>query len=226
MKKIVGILLVLCVLLGSFALTLAEDAKVSVMGSGNVSVKADTVKINLGIRTRDKSAMKAIENNKELVSKLIKELEGFGIAKEDISTESYNINFWDEDKYREDGYEVNNSLTVKLRDISRLSEFIEFTGKHGVNSINGFMLESSQSKEAYLRATELAVENAREKAEKLAKLYNKTLGDVISVSENEYGWSGYSSKNSMLEEGRGSGEMIVSGDINVSVGVNVTFELK
>ena len=121
---------------------------------------------------------------------------------------------------------MNNSLTVKLRDISRLSEFIEFTGKHGVNSINGFMLESSQSKEAYLRATELAVENAREKAEKLAKLYNKTLGDVISVSENDYGWSGYSSKNSMLEEGRGSGEMIVSGDINVSVGVNVTFELK
>lgn len=227
MKRLAAILISLCLLVGLFTMVSADEMKtISVVGSGNVALQADMARVNLGIKTKDKNIGVAIENNKNLITKLVKELENFGIAKEDIATDFYSVNYFEDGRYEDGGYEVDNNLVVKLRDISKLSELIEFTSKHGVNNTRGFHLESSKIKEGYARATELAVENAREKAEKLAKLYGKTLGDVISIDDSGFGMYEYAAKNSLNENAKISGDMILSGNIEAIENIKVVFELK
>jgi len=66
MKKMASVLLALVLLL-TIAVALA-DSKISVTGTGEVRVSADTAIISLGVNARDKDVLKAQQKVNEIIA--------------------------------------------------------------------------------------------------------------------------------------------------------------
>ena len=114
----------------------------------------------------------------------------------------------------------------------------------GVNYIHNINFQTTEFKKYREQARELALNAAKEKAEKMAATLGQSVGDPIQIGEGYGGsnWWYYSSWNSWgygrsnvmsqnvmqnIESGMGEiSETIALGKISIKANVNVTFELK
>ena len=131
---------------------------------------------------------------------IVEALKARGVKDEDIQTSQFRVypryNYVEEevDGVRTSGgiltdYRVRNNAAVKLRDLDTIEEVIEEVVTAGgddvlINGIN-FTLEDPKPKMAELR--EMAVDDARTKAEHLAELSDVTVGRLIYISEGATG---------------------------------------
>ena len=86
------------------------------------------------------------------------------------------------------GYSVNNTVRVKVRDLTTLSDVIDDAAEAGedsiiVNSIQ-FMIEDTTPLQSQART--LAVKNAEAKAQTLADASGVELGKPITITESTY----------------------------------------
>lgn len=159
---------------------------VSVSGTGRVSLTPDLVTMQLGVDIRDEDLGVAQQEAADTMDGLIAALRSSGIAERDIQTSGYSI--WLEYDYNKNpqtvvGYHVAHTVTVKVRDIDRAGATIETAIEHGATVVHGVWFGLSDPSEAIKQARELAVADAREKAEDLARLTQSTLGPVQAISE-------------------------------------------
>ena len=87
------------------------------------------------------------------------------------------------------GYRVRNNATVKLRDLDEVGEVIDEVVTAGGDDVRisgiDFTLEDPKPKMAELR--EMAVADAKAKAEHLAELSDVSVGRLIYISEGASG---------------------------------------
>ncbi len=84
------------------------------------------------------------------------------------------------------GFTVNNQLTVKVRDFDRLSETLDGAIAAGGDAmrVNGVSFTVDEPEQYWDEAREAAVNDARERAQQLAKLAGASLGSLRSISES------------------------------------------
>src|SRR5260370_2486197 len=127
-------------------------------------------------------------------------------------------------------FTAEQSITVTVRDITKLDTLLESLIKAGGNRIDSIQYETSDMRKHRDRARDLAVKAAREKAEALAKALGQEIGKAYSIEEvpesnNEYAW-GYASNVSRETMGlRPSGPTTPAGQKTVSASVTVPFDL-
>ncbi len=159
-----------------------------VQGTGKVTVAPDIAKIDLGIQesgTNLKTVQDSVNKKSQDLTGQIKKL---GIAANDIKTISYYV--YPQYDYtapaqRITGYEVSTSYEVTIRDFTKINELIASATSFGANmagSIN-FDLSDNLKKEKLQEARDLAVAEAKTKAEGLAKAAGIALGKIINVTE-------------------------------------------
>lgn len=80
-------------------------------------------------------------------------------------------------------YRVSNTVSITVRDLDKVGSVLDAAVAAGANNVWGvsFGLDKPEALEPEARAK--AVADARSRAESLAKLAGRTLGDVVSVSE-------------------------------------------
>jgi hypothetical protein len=112
-----------------------------------------------------------------------------GVAEEDIQTSNYSI--WPQYDYTGQrqilvGYQVNNNVTVKIRDIETAGATIDAVAAAGGDdvTVNGVSFSIEDNEALITAARDAAFADAKAKAEQLAELSGVTLGDPISISEN------------------------------------------
>jgi uncharacterized protein YggE len=157
-----------------------------VSGEGRVSLTPDIVTLQLGVDIRNTDLGAAQREAASTMESLIAALRGSGIAERDIQTSSYNI--WIEYDYNKQpqqlaAYHVGHTVTVTIRDINQAGATIETAVNSGATTVNGIWFGLSDPSAAINQARELAVADARAKAEELARLTNSTLGPVQTISE-------------------------------------------
>ncbi len=164
-----------------------------------------------------------------------------GVEEKDIKTTSYNVY----PKYdnqapcyggvcpaynpRIIGYEVTQSIEVKVRDTAKAGDVLQGLGSTGVQNIYGpnFTLDDEDSVKS--EAREKAIKEAREKAQVLAKQLGVSLGKVVSFYENSGGYP-------MYEKGMGGAmdaamtneapaPSLPVGENESSVSVSITYEI-
>lgn len=160
---------------------------INVSGEGRVSLTPDIVTMQLGVDIRNADLGAAQSEAATTMDAVIAALRGRGIAERDIQTSGYNI--WLEYDYSKEtqtvvGYHVSHMVTVTVRDISQAGATIETAINSGATAVNGVWFGLSDPSEATRQARELAIADAREKAEELARLTQSTLGPVQTISEN------------------------------------------
>jgi len=203
---------------------------------GSVFAKPDIAQVTLGIKTeRRNTAVEAVKENTEQMNKVIEAIKGEGVEEKDIKTTSYNLNpsyDYDKETGRSNikGYEVNQQVTVKIRDLDSIGLIIEATTKVGANQVGNISFTIDDMSEIKKLAREEAVKKAKEKAEEMAELTGIKLGKLVNVYENENAYPPvYRNYALSIDEAVGMGggaPEIQVGENEVVLQVTLVYEVK
>jgi uncharacterized protein YggE len=188
-----------------------QDTKTfTVQGKGEVEVKATkaTISAELVADSKDvKDGGESVKMMTDMTKNVFAELEKLGVKADDIKTQNVSTNpkydycyNYVNQRYNLPDYCKNNpndpkiigftstqSITVKIEDNKELVEkVLGLLPTLGVRNMNGPNWEVD-NKKAIQEARELAVKEAKEKAEGIARAIGKSLGDVQYYSENQGG---------------------------------------
>lgn len=211
----------------------ALAAEIIVTGIATSSLPADQATLELGATFKANSAQEAQRLTDATIKQVLDALEELGIDKKDISTSNYSV--YVEVPYQEYGsigqadpvYNASNILLVKIRDLEQVAAVIDVGTQAGANQIYSLMFSASKASEAYNKALELAVEDARMKAEVLAKASGKTLGSIQAIDAQENYGDIYYVANPMSKTAETSeGAAVVTGEVSVTARVTLTYDLE
>lgn len=242
LKVLAGILLVyLIIFVGS--LTRNELKKFSyigkaerpqntimVSGDGKVTGTPDVAVVEIGFLTEKADVASAQKENTEKMNKLLAEIKKLGVKEDDMQTVQYQIfpkYDYTEGKSVLAGYTVNQSVSLKIRDLTKTSPVLAKVGEVGVNQVSGltFTIDEPENLQAEARAKALA--DARAKAEALTKSLGVKLVRVVSFSESSQPELPGPLYNMRAMEAVGGGAPdIKSGSLEVRVGVSVVYEIE
>lgn len=230
---------VLLALLTATAAFAAEKPQrtLQVTGTADTSVRPDICYVSFGVETRDKkSAGDAYRANAALMNAVIAAVKAQGIEAKDLQTSGLQVSpqyTYEEGSRRRrfDGYLVQHTVTVSLRDMDKVSAVLDAGIGAGANEVNSvrFAVENPKRYTADVRVE--AVRAAQAKAQTMAELLGVRLGKPISVSEQEPGgWAGYYAQAnvSMDRSQSGYGDQAANvepGEIRLARTVYITFEI-
>lgn len=201
-------------------------------GEGKVTAIPDIAQIFLGIQTEKAKVVDAQKENTEKMNQLIKELKKMAIEAKDIKTSNYSIYpqyDWLNNKQLLRGYQVNQTIEVKIRDLDKVGSIIEVAGRLGANQVGGLNFTIDEPEKLRQQAREKALANAKDKAEALAKIAGVKLGKLVSFAEESGGLTPYPIYRSYALEAKGVGggeaPEVQPGSQDVIVNVTVTYEV-
>lgn len=199
-------------------------AKIEVTGQGVVKAEPNIVKTNLGINTQRPTIGEAMEVNKTMINKLYEKLISLGIDKKDINTSQFYLNYYlDQDK--KDVYTVTNNLEVKIRDLSKINDVLATSTEVGVNNIWGINFVSDNTENLATEARTAAIQDARKKAEELAKASGMKLGKVLEIVEIQSYNYGFETRTKTMAYA--PNDMVFApSELSYSESVKVIYELK
>ncbi|MDX2277277.1 MAG: SIMPL domain-containing protein [Hyphomonadaceae bacterium] len=213
------------------AVPAVQGTLLTVSAEGKVEGRPDMATINLGVTTEGQTAAAALAENARRMTALTAALRRAGIAERDIQTSNVSVN--PQQQYRENeppltiGYQANNSVTAKVRNIDTTGRVIDAAVGAGGNNVNGVYF-SYQDPDAQMdRARRAAIENARARAQLYADALGMRVARVIAVSESggmQPPWP--MPMMARAEAAQDVSTPIAPGQIETSINVNVTFELR
>jgi uncharacterized protein YggE len=179
-----------------------QIASITVSGEGEVTALPDIATVTLTVRESAKTVPEAQKLVEAKVKAALKDIATLGVDKKDTKTTSYTIN----PKYEQQaqtvfcsgyncpqaktivtGYEVAESMQIKVRKIDQSGAVIGALGKANITEVSGpeFTLEDMDKAQADAKA--LAITKAQAKAEATAKSLHVSLGSIINFNEDNGG---------------------------------------
>jgi len=157
----------------------------TVTGEGKVTVVPDTAIVDLGITINQPSVKVAQSEANSVINSISQAIKNLGVAAKDIKTSNYSV-YPLYDQNRITSYQVNTNLTITVREIDKANQVIDAATAKGANSVGGIQLTVDEDKKKQLlqNARELAVKEAKSKAESLARAAGLTLGKIVNVQES------------------------------------------
>ena len=231
MSKIIALFFVLVLVLG-ISSALAEQT-ITVNGSGETLVTADTAVVSVGVSVRKKDALEAQSAANEVIASIRAALAGAGLKEEDISTGYINLYaVYDYSKDVEEivAYSANSSLAIKVTDMGRVGEVIDLAFGAGANTLDGVSFSVADDTEARKESLKAAVAVAKEKAAILAEAAGLGEIEILNIEEGSV-FSYDSGVNNFSRKVYGEAAMdsptvVQAAKICVSAGVIVTFRVK
>lgn len=226
-KQLLTVLLVLSMLVLP-AMSLADDASLTVVGTATVTLTPDMAQFGVGVSTQAVSMKDAVNANNVALNAIIDALTALGIPREDLSTSNYYVGT--EYDYSVTpavlaGYSVNNTLNVTVRNLDQVGAVIDAAIDAGANNIYGVTFLSSQTSQSHDQALTLAIQEGMRKAQLMAQATGRSLGDLEAVVEN--GDSFYDAAAAYnVAAARDAGATIMPETLTVTASVTLTYELK
>ncbi|UOE92609.1 SIMPL domain-containing protein [Alkalihalobacillus sp. LMS39] len=147
-----------------------DNKTVTVIGRGIVNVYPDVLNITIGIVTRAETSAQALEENVVVMNRVRSQLEQIGVTSEQIETDSFRINpvyDYTEGLSQIRGFEVEHLINVTFSNVEQGGLIYEAAVAAGANIARGLQFSVAEPELVYKQALELAMSNAREKAEVL-----------------------------------------------------------
>ncbi len=160
---------------------------IAISGEGEVFAVPDIAKVSIGMQAEAKTVEVAQAENTKVMNAIVAGVKELGIEDKDIKTNNYNINpkyDWTDGKSQVIGYYVNQSIEVKVRDTKNVSKVIQLAGEKGANQVSNLGFEIDDETGLQSQAREVAIKDAKSKAEELAGSLGVKLGKVVSFSES------------------------------------------
>ena len=201
-------------------------------GEGKVVSKADIAAVYLSIVTESATSKSAQDDNSKKSKAVVEFLKKQKIEDKDIKTVSYNIypqyTYPRYDKPVISGYQVNQTMTIKIRNLDEVSAILDGVVSAGANQINSLSFEIDEPEKLKAEARKMAIADAKKKARELEKELGIDLGKIINFSENTGGFPTpvYLEAKGDMGGGGDSGPSVPSGENEISVNVYLTYQIK
>lgn len=215
--------------------TLAQESErtITVTGEGERRVAADQAVLSVGIIVPAETLLEAKSSHDNRARSVLALLESQGIEPPDVQTGRLNIQplyrRGNQGRQVQDGYQVAQWLTVKVRELEQWEELLTALLEGGITNLSNAAFQSSRVNELRADARRLALLDARSKATAMAGVLGEVLGQVVRIDER--GGSGgevpaYLRAGMAAEAMTQAGPIAAPGEIVVRASVQVTFRLR
>lgn len=221
----------LMLLLPRFSKPFVSGRTITVSSAGKAYAAPDIANVSFGVITQGKDPAALEGDNIKKVNSAIGILENEGVAESDIQTTNYTIypnyvyNKFSQTQIIE-SYTFSQSVSVKVRDLSKAAEILGKLSSLGVSQLTGpnFSLSDEAQQKYLIQAEGQAFSNAQEKAQAMAKANGIELGSIINVSESANPYPVYRSM-SMGAAVSAPSPIIEPGTNEVDANVSITYEI-
>lgn len=204
---------------------------ISVSGSSEIKAVPDEAELSAGVTGQAGTASAALADNSKAMNAVFAALKARGIPDRSIRTSGFSVSpQYDSGKDgngppRITGYQVSNTVSVTVDDLSTLGPIIDELVGSGSNTMGGVRFTIRDPKPLMKQARMEAVKDAMDRAETLAHAAGVTLGRVTAISDN-----GMSVPRPMFRSVVVTAAMaappIAAGEETISASVSMTFEIK
>ena len=158
---------------------------VVVSGLGKVTGTPDVLRVQLGVEIRRADVSSALRDATKVQSRVRAAVRRDGVDPKDMQTADVSLYPSYSNKGVPNGYTVNQSLTVKLRNLSRAGSTIGDAVEAGGNAalVQGVSFALEDNAALLEKARDAAYGDAKKKAQRYADLSGRSLGPVELVSE-------------------------------------------
>jgi len=227
MKKLVFLLAIMLVMVGSTSFADEPQRVIAVSGVGEVTAVPDQASVGFSVDTVNMDAQKAVSENNAIVSKFKEELIKMGISEKEIKTTSYNFfKDYDYSSEREErkfiGYRLINSFDVKVKEIDKVAAVLNKAVENGITGMDGVDFSVSNEKALYSEALKLAVEDAGQKAKTIAGSLNvavKSPARIVESSMGGYDNRLYMEKSSVMN----AAGSISQGELKITANISAEY---
>ena len=150
-----------------------EKRTIAVTGTGQFKVKPDIANINVGVISSSTTAVQALADNSSAMNTLFGVIKAQGVDEKDLRTSNLSV----QPQYSQNqpgvrgeftprvvGYQVSNTVQVKVRKIDKLGAMLDLLIQNGANQVYGISFEVDKSDELLDKVRGEAIANARGKA--------------------------------------------------------------
>lgn len=226
----------------------AGSSTISFEGKGEVSAKPDLATISFTLRDNQKELKNAQDKVATKENAVLAFLDTQNINKKDIKTENYSsypkYDYGNPCFGRLDvlgvpckqeapkiiGYEVSESVSVKIHDLTKAGEVIKGIGVIGVDQMNGpnFSIENQDGLKQ--QARKIAIDDAKAKAEILSHDLGVRLVRIVNFSESgNYAMPMYMEKMSLggsATSAPAPNPALPTGENKITSNVTITYEIR
>jgi uncharacterized protein YggE len=238
--------------LGSYAYVTLKNAggwvgptTINIVGTGEVTAVPDIATFSFSVRAEGKDAAEAQGKSAESMNKVIGFLKDEGVDEKDIKTTGYNLmpkytytqapcamgSWCPPGEQKQDGFEVYQTVTVKVRDTKKAGTLLSGVGERGATDMSslGFTIDDEEKLKA--EARELAIADAKEQAEALARQLGVRLGEMTGYYEesanNPYPYYGMGGDMMMSAKAEAAPvPEMPAGENTIMSRVNLTYTIK
>lgn len=212
-----------------------KEPVIVVSGEGRASIAPDLAIVTLGVSETRKTAREALDVANGAMAAVLDALKKQGIAPRDLQTSGLSIqaqySYPDNDDGNPrspilTGYAVSNTLTVRVRDITRIGAIIDQAVTLGVNQGGEIRFTNDDPAKTVRTARTEAVKDAIDKARTLADAAGVKLGRILEISEGGSRTEPIAMMRAPMAKEASDAVPVEAGENSYSVAVNVTFTIE
>lgn len=223
----------------------AATNTITVSGEAEVFAVPDTAVFSVTVRETAREVKTAQDAATKEGNDIVSYLKEKGVEEKDIKTTEYSVYPQYEwiapgcdnrivpcpgSKQTLTGFQVSQTLTVKVRDTQEAGDLLEGVGSRGASEVSGLSFTIDDEDALKAEARDEAIQKAKEKAEVLADSLGVKLVRVVGFYENDgptaypYGMGG--AERSVAQDAKLAAPVVPTGENKIVSSVSVTYEVR
>jgi uncharacterized protein YggE len=204
-----------------------ENARrVTVHGAATIPVTPNRVSFSAGVETIAATPSAAFRANSAKVQRLIAALKERGVEDEQMQTSYLDMSSLSVRGRVQATFRVSNRVTVTRDDPGTVGDLIEAAVAAGANDVGGVQFFVGERSAFEKRGLDLAFEDARSKAEALARKAGMSVGPVVSLTDQAFFGAGDGDLTRLASLGYAANQSFQVGTDEMRSVVTVVFELR
>jgi len=168
------------------------QARIVVVGTGQISAAPDYADIGCGVTGKAKTAREATETNSKTMKAVQAALRDAGIDQKDIQTQRFSLQpvytpAQPNVELKLTGFSVSNQFRVTIRQIDKVGDILDRLIAAGATDIGNVSFQHADPSKLLDQAREAAIADARRQAEIYAHAAGVDLGSVVFISDEPGG---------------------------------------
>ncbi|MFK7900958.1 MAG: SIMPL domain-containing protein [Cyclobacteriaceae bacterium] len=240
MKQLLSVVFISLVTLSIAQMQEVQKNKLELSGQSKLKAKPDQANVSLYVSAKKKTLGLTIQDMEEQTSKIIKRIKSLGFSKEGIKTNNYNVredyHFLNK-KRSKIGYKASQNIMLSFPyDAKKLDKFLTAFSDSDESANLHFSFSLSESKRGEVKdeLLELAVKDAKRKAQVIASAAGVELGTVLNIrydmQNNNYQPQYRGREMAMMKSADGASNKTFSQmdlkEIELSDNISVIWEIK
>lgn len=224
------------------------QSTIMVTGEGEAFAIPDIASFTFSVTESSESAESAQKLLDAKIAKARTVLKDAGVEDKDIKTVNYNVYpkyEWEQvycaqvvgvvcpsGKNKLVGYEVSQTISVKVRKIDIAGDLITKVGSAGVSNISGVEFAVDDREKFVTKAREEAIQKAKDQAEVLAEQLGVRLGKILYYNDNmgsypmPYYAEGAMAKDVSMSAVAPMKADLPAGETKITSNISITYEIK